>query len=290
MTDMSIVGPVTLDRIRDERVEWTGPGGVPYYAALAAVQMGCRVNVSTVLAKEHEDILLTELRKAGVDLRVSWSESSTMFVNSYLEGDDRSQELIAVARPIRPSDLNQDDTLLWYFGPLSRTDIAPDCFEAARERGGRLALDGQGLIRRVDGHRVLFGRNANFTAMLPTIDFLKLTERELYVATGNPALREAMMALVQNGAKDIVVTRGSAGSCIVANGRFFQIPSFPAAPLQDTTGCGDTYFAVYLCARLKDEEPEWAGRLAAAAAALKATRRGGLTATRSQIERLAKGA
>ncbi|MBT8401995.1 MAG: hypothetical protein KJO98_16085 [Rhodothermia bacterium] len=289
MTDIWIVGPVTLDRIRDVNGEWRGPGGVAYYGSLAASRMGCSVGVSTVLARSHEDLLLAELREAGIDVQFSWSESTTTFVNSYLEGlDDRRQELIAKARPILPRDLSTSGTRLWYFGPLSRSDIATDSFEAARKRGGQLALDAQGLLRRVDGQRVVQAPNARLNAILSDVDFLKLTETELHAATGNSVAQEAMTELSHNGPQEIVVTMGSAGSLVMVDGRFLRIPSYYVGPLLDTTGCGDTYFATYLSARLQNEDPEWAGRLAAVAAALKATRRGGPTATRSQIERLAK--
>ena len=87
------------------------------------------------------------------------------------------------------------------------------------------------------------------------------------------------------GLEEIIVTNGSKGSTIYrkSEGKF-NIPSFKPNRLKDTTGCGDTYAAIYAYARMKGFPIYEAGYLASAGASLKIERIGPLSSSIGHIK------
>jgi sulfofructose kinase len=84
-------------------------------------------------------------------------------------------------------------------------------------------------------------------------------------------------ALAEAGQACVTVTAGPAGCWYtgkVTGGRVHHVPAF-TVPVVDTTGCGDVFHGVYAAALALGQLPQQAVRMAAAAAALKATRPGG---------------
>ena len=69
--------------------------------------------------------------------------------------------------------------------------------------------------------------------------------------------------------KEAVVTLGSYGSIILADGHFYNIPAYAPREIVDATGCGDTYSAGYLYSRAQGASITEAGCYAAAMCTLK---------------------
>ena len=69
--------------------------------------------------------------------------------------------------------------------------------------------------------------------------------------------------------KEVVVTLGSYGSLILAEGKFYEIPAYEPHDIVDATGCGDTYSAGYLWCRSQGKGYDESGRFAAAMCTLK---------------------
>ena len=75
--------------------------------------------------------------------------------------------------------------------------------------------------------------------------------------------------------KALVLTRGSEGSIIYADGQRFEIPCVKAAEVVDPTGCGDAYRAGLLYGLTAGFDWPKTGRLAALMGAIKIASRGG---------------
>jgi len=69
--------------------------------------------------------------------------------------------------------------------------------------------------------------------------------------------------------KEVVVTTGSYGSLIFAEGNYYEIEAYPPKELIDPTGCGDTYSTGYLYCRVQGLGYEESGRFAAAMSTIK---------------------
>jgi adenosine kinase len=86
--------------------------------------------------------------------------------------------------------------------------------------------------------------------------------------------------------KAFVVTFGSRGSQILANGRDFEIPCVKVEQVVDPTGCGDAFRAGLLYGIAAGLDWALAGRLASLLGAIKIASRGGQnhSFTREEIE------
>ena len=84
------------------------------------------------------------------------------------------------------------------------------------------------------------------------------------------------------GCKEVLLTLGSEGSLIYAEGHFYQIPAYPPKEVVDATGCGDTYMLGYLYMRNKGASYEEAGCFAAALSTIKLEKSGPFRGTEKE--------
>ena len=83
--------------------------------------------------------------------------------------------------------------------------------------------------------------------------------------------------------KEVLLTLGSYGSLIYADGEFHEIPAFEPAEVVDATGCGDTYMTGFLYMRNKGASYDEAGRFAAAMCTIKLGASGPFSADESKV-------
>ena len=96
--------------------------------------------------------------------------------------------------------------------------------------------------------------------MLRHVSILKLSEEEARALLGEadePSLRSL-------GVPEVVITRGSRGSLVLADGVLSEVPAQPVGGPIDPTGAGDAFAAAYLVARSSGHAPVAAARRATA--------------------------
>jgi sugar/nucleoside kinase (ribokinase family) len=206
-----------------------------------------------------------------------------VFNNLNFKGDidRRVQTVASVAAPFAPSDLGNVRARWFYLGPLSSRDMSVEFVKAVRGRG-TVALDAQGLVRKVEMKEIQAVRPAETGALMRPISILKVDEREAAILSGTDGLEDAARQLRTLGPREVIVTSGSKGSMIFDGRKFHYIDPIVGEEV-DATGCGDTYLAAYLDRRLASDDPELAGRFAAAAATLALEREGAFQAGAPQV-------
>lgn len=266
-----MIGHVVLDRNTIGGIEHPPkPGGAAFYATSVFARLGLRTAVVTRVAPADEDLLLGELRALGVHVINLGTARSTVFRNIDAPSGERvrEQRVDQAAAPIEAADLPDLAARIWYLGPLARDDL--DCAIAGigRERGGRVAIDVQGLVRRVEDGRVV-PEQPSAPPGLGAIDVLKADDAEILTFTGTTTLDSAARAAVAAGAREVVITKANRGSILFDGRRRIEVPAYRPRPELDPTGCGDTYLAAYLTRRLETDDLAACGCFAAAAAAIK---------------------
>jgi sugar/nucleoside kinase (ribokinase family) len=123
-----------------------------------------------------------------------------------------------------------------------------------------VAFDGQGLVRPArPGPLVL---DADYDpAVLRHITVLKLSDDEAAALVGDPN-EDALRSL---GVAEVLVTFGSRGSLVLADGKLHQVPAQPVDG--DPTGAGDAFLAAYLVSRAAGYSAVAAARRASAVVA-----------------------
>jgi sugar/nucleoside kinase (ribokinase family) len=251
---LGVVGLVSLDRVDGGLPRL---GGAPYYAARALRVLGHPAVLATKLAPEDSG---RGLHALGVSV-VSRPAAKTISFRIENTGDRRTMEVEQLGDPWTPEEargwlskaLAHADWV--HAGALTRDDFPAETL-ALLSRGRTLSLDGQALVRPTRIGPVELDGDYD-PAVLEQVDVLKLAGDE--AATLGLSYDERSLGSL--GVREVVVTLGSRGCVVYADG----IAEFvPARPLQvvDPTGAGDAFMAAYLSYRRRRHGPPSAARLA----------------------------
>jgi sugar/nucleoside kinase (ribokinase family) len=145
-----------------------------------------------------------------------------------------------------------------HVGALARSDFPAETLAAlARER--RVSFDGQGLVRPARTGPLELDGDYD-PEVLRHVSILKLAEEEAEALVGEPD-EDALRSL---GVPEVVLTRGSRGSLVLADGKLSQVPARAVSGETDPTGAGDAFSAAYLVSRSTGHAPTAAARRATA--------------------------
>jgi sugar/nucleoside kinase (ribokinase family) len=254
---LGLVGSLSIDRIEGGPPQ---PGGAPFHAARALRLLARPAVVVTRCATEDRAALVPPLAALGLPVTCLNGGATSTFAFRY-EGDVRHFEVVSVgdawtaeeARVLRRGALADVEWV--HVGPVLRSDFPAETL-AELAAGRRLSYDGQGLVRRPEPGPLRL--DADFDpALLEHVSILKLAEEEAIAAAGSLE-PEALAAL---GPREVLVTFGSRGALVVADGRAERIRAHPVLDA-DPTGSGDAFSAGYLASRSAGMAPQAAARRA----------------------------
>ena len=263
------IGHITLDKIVTPRQTVYMPGGTAFYFAHGIAHLDPSDFLLVTSLAESEMKAVDDIRAEGVAVKVLPSPASVYFENKYGEDqNERTQRVLAKAAPFTPEGLRDVEAKYFHLGTLLADDFSLDVIKALA-RKGIVSVDAQGYLREVRGQEVFAVDWPEKTEAMKYIDILKANEKEMVTLTGSADPYEAARILADWGVKEVLLTLGSNGSLIYADGEFVEVPAFPPADVVDATGCGDTYMTGYLYMRNKGASYLEAGRFAAAMCTIK---------------------
>lgn len=284
MNDICCIGHITLDKIVTPKQTTYMPGGTSYYFSHGIKHLKDKDNYKLVTALAPSEYkAVEEMRSAGIQVEVLPSKKTVYFENVYGENqDNRTQRVQAKADPFTVEELKNEEARIFHLGSLLSDDFSLDVVKLLSEKG-ILAVDAQGYLREVRGQKVFPVDWKDKREALKYIDILKVNEHEAEVLTGYKDAKQAALQLAEWGVKEVLLTLGSLGSLIYAEGVFHQIPAYPPKEVVDATGCGDTYAMGYLYMRNKGASYEEAGCFAAAMSTIKLEKSGPFSGTEEQV-------
>ncbi len=260
------------------------PGGTSYYFSHGIRHLKDTRNYKLITALAPSEYKAVEdLRAKGIQVEVLPSRKTVYFENIYGENqDDRKQRVLAKADPFTVEELKDEEAKFFHLGSLLSDDFSLDVVKLLSGKG-KLAVDAQGYLREVRGEQVYPTDWKDKREALKYIDILKVNEHEAEVLTGFKDFKQAALQLAEWGVKEVLLTLGSLGSIIYAEGTFYKIPAYPTKNVVDATGCGDTYSMGYLYMRNKGASYEEAGCFAAALSTIKLEKSGPFSGTEEQV-------
>lgn len=286
MKKICCIGHITLDKIITPEATTYLNGGTSYYFAHG---ISCLDNPNFQLVTslaETEMSAVEELRRKNIDVIVFPSEHTVYFENKYGENkDNRTQRVLAKADPFKVDQFIPIKADYYHLGSLLADDFS---FELVRylSTKGIVSMDVQGYLRKVNGENVEAVDWTWKRETLKYVDILKVNEHEMYVLTGQTDVRKAAEMLASWGVREIIITEGSLGSFVYAEGKLVEIRAYPPKKVVDATGCGDTYMTGYLYMRAKGASIREAGCFAAAMSTLKLEGFGPFNGTEKDIRRI----
>ena len=289
--DIICIGHITKDKIVTPKAEIYMPGGSSFYFSYGINHLDNK-NLSyrllTSLAEEDMQAV-HDMRAAGIQVDVIPSRHTVYFENIY-EADQnvRHQRVRAKADPFTIDSVKDVEARYIVLGSLLADDFPLEVIQYLSTRG-TLVVDAQGYLREVRGEKVYAIDWKEKREALKYIDILKVNEYEAEVLTGTAHLHKAAEILASWGVKEVLLTQGSFGSTLLADGQFYDIPAYEPLNVVDATGCGDTFVMGYVYKRAQGASVDEAGHFAAAVSTLKLEASGPFCGTEQQaINRIPK--
>ena len=282
--DICCIGHITLDKIVTPKKTTYLPGGTSYYFSHGIRHLKDIQNYKLITALAPSEYKAVEdMRKEGIRVKVLPSKNTVYFENTYGENqDNRTQRVLAKADPFTVDELKDENAHIFHLGSLLSDDFSLDVVKMLSGKG-ILAVDAQGYLREVREEKVYPIDWKDKKEALKYIDILKINEHEAEVLTGFKDPKQAALQLAAWGVKEVLLTLGSLGSLIYAEGTFHKIPAYPPHEVVDATGCGDTYVLGYLYMRNKGASYEEAGCFAAAMSTIKLEKSGPFSGTEEEV-------
>lgn len=281
--NLCCIGHITLDKIVTPKHTLHMPGGTSFYFAHGMSHLDTSDFLLVTALAESEMGAVEDIRRKGIDVKVLPSAHSVYFENKYGENqNNRTQRVLAKADPFTVEGLQEIDAHIFHLGSLLADDFSLDVVKYLSTKG-MLSVDVQGYLREVRGENVFAVDWPEKEEALKHIHILKANEHETEVLTGCTDPRKAALMLADWGVKEVLLTLGSMGSVIYAEGEFHEIPAYPPKEIVDATGCGDTYMAGYLYMRNKGASYKEAGCFAAAMCTIKLEASGPFQGTEKDV-------
>jgi ribokinase len=249
------------------------PGGKGANQAVAAARLGARVAmVGCVGADSFGDSLIQNVKNNGVDAAHIQRDGSAATGTATILVDAKGQNSIVLSpganARVSPDDLRPD--------MLAGARLLLLQLEIPTEAGLRAAQ----LAHRSKTRVIL---NPAPAAELPD-ELLKLSdyvvpnETELALLTGSElrdkrSLESAARALLQRGARSVVVTLGAKGALVVSGFATKYVPAYRVRPV-DTTAAGDAFIGGLAAALLRRNSLQDAVQYGCACGALATTKFG----------------
>lgn len=287
MYDICCIGHLTHDKIVTPRHTVHMAGGTSFYFSHAIKHMPVQYHLVTALAKEDLHFV-DDLIQVGINATVLPSKHTVYFENIYPDhSDHREQKVLSIADPFKVTDMMDLQASVFHLGPLLADDMSVELILSLSTKG-KISLDVQGFLRKVMDQEVMATDWVNKREVLPYIHFLKANETEAEKLTGLSNHYDAAKSLADDGVQEVIITLGSKGSLIYAEGNFYEVPAVQPIVVVDATGCGDTYMGGYLYKRFQNANYYEAGLFGAAMASMKIAASGPLNGTEAAINDLLK--
>lgn len=249
-------------------------GGLTATALVAAARLGARCVYAGALGDDElSKFVLGRFQEEGVSVEHVRFQSGARPVHAVVVVDEtqhtRTILFDTAGSPEATEDWPTEDTI-----HAARVLFVDHCGVAGMIRAGRVARDaGIPVVADLES-----AESPRFPELFDLVDHLILSQTFAQRVTGLQDPAAAAQWLWSSGSRRAaVVTCGGEGCWYVAADmpqKARHQPAF-AVDVVDTTGCGDVFHGAYAASIARGQEVATAIRFATAAAALKATRRGG---------------
>ena len=271
-----------------------GPGGKGSNQAIAAARLGGTVTfISKVGTDYFGELARSVHRKAGVHLDYLFTTPDDTTGAAAILVDQASSENAIVVVPGAAKALTFSDIdrardaisesacfLTQFELPLPQIEYG---LQMAHSLGVRTILNPAPACECSD-------------SLLQLCDYVTPNESEASTLTGMPVdtmaqIERAAAALLQRGARNVVLTLGARGAFVMGPGIAEHVQAFQTGSVVDTTGAGDALNGAFAVALAEEMSLVEATRFGCAAAALSVTRPGTAASMpgREEVDRLYGG-
>lgn len=254
---VTVMGNLAIDVINGAP---PSPGGCASFAGVALTAVDVPGRLVAMGAERDHGLFDNLVDRLGPMLRILPSDRTSSFRLDYTDVDHRRMFVDAVGPVWRAAEVDaaDPDTTWLHLAPLLRTDFPAETLALLHARGHRIVYDGQGLVRADRVGPMVVDRHFS-PELLRHISVLKLAEDEAVIVADGPFDASAAARL---GVPEVLVTYGSEGCDIYADGTVVRVPAAWRVEGVQTTGAGDMFTACYTAHRAAGADTRGAVELA----------------------------
>ena len=234
------------------RTEGRVLSGCSTNACLALAALGHRTTLVGKVGDDYHDLFIADMERFGIGHQVGRCRETGGFQLIYDDTGDRTLDVLGIADPIDPVEELPDDCRAVIFGPILG-ECGVEHMRAVAERSDALrVLDVQGLMRVLEGRRILRVAGPAVDEGISLSHVAKPNEHEARIITDIDPRHDPQRCVREihaRGCQIAVVTLAEAGSVIFDGSPYLEIPPYETLA-RDSTGAGDTYMAGFVHAYL----------------------------------------
>lgn len=251
-----------------------GSGGKGANQAVGAARLGANVTFSCMLGEdEYGKRTIEELRKEQIDTTYVFSRPDVASGVAFIMVDNKGENCIVVDSganmEFKPADLDKIADFHRYNLVLSQLEIPLETVERCAEICSTNKIP---FILNPAPARELSAQ------LLQRVDVITPNETEAEILTGikvedEASAEAAATTLVSMGVKSVIITLGSKGAYVYADGKGRTVKAYKVKAV-DTTAAGDIFNAAFCVARVNGHDIDQSVDFASAASAIAVTRKG----------------
>ncbi|MEM2901824.1 MAG: PfkB family carbohydrate kinase [Candidatus Bathyarchaeia archaeon] len=265
MKDLTVLGHLTIDLLKDRRGYSKLPGGPAYYTSIAGKSMNLTVTAITKVGEDYPCSFLDKLRSHGVEVKLTATQRPTTTFEIEYDGD-RKMRLLKKCADYTFEDLNHQFSRGLHLGPVAGEISSKVAYQAIR-KAEFTSLDVQGFIRSFDDEGKITLR-PSMNNIFTKAGLIKCSLEEAQAITDEMAPEAALRKLSNLGPRIVILTLGPQGAFMAVDEKGYRGPAYPQVKVRDVTGAGDVFVGAFLSGVLKQSDELWSFSLALAAASI----------------------
>ena len=244
---LDVISHCTIDTIEINDSKYVVSGGPACYCSLTARILKFDVVLHTKFGSDFP--LANYLTEQKIVFEDSLSiKPTTQFVLN-LVNSERTLFLQNKCEPISDITLDSDNVII---SPLF-DEISIELFEKIKNNASFVMLDPQGFLRRRNLENKIHLEQTDLN--LSNVSAIKVNTDELKCLTGISNV-DGIKILQKKGIDSVILT-DKQNITLLSKNRIYSI-TLPNLELNDTTGLGDIFCAVFCCTMLKEKDILWA--------------------------------
>ena len=255
MSNICIIGHISIDMITNKQIKEKSIGGPPCYTGITCINEGLNVEIYTKVGKDFPIEYKTWLENKGIIMKNSISVSNTTsFEITEYNNNNKKIKLLNKCENIilEESEINNYEGII--ISPIVN-ELNVKNKKILNAFGKKTMLDPQGYLRKFNEEGICNLRYMNINE-LPQTEIIKISEEESLMLDKSSNFLDRL----KNISKIYPITIGTINNqltYLINDGKCYAIKNNQSSILKDTIGLGDILNGVFFSMYMKNNDILW---------------------------------
>ena len=254
MSNICIIGHISIDKIYNNNNMHESIGGPPCYSGITSINEGNNIEVLTKVGKDFPDKYESWLNVKNIIIKNQKSSKDTTSFKIKEINNNKQLILINKCEEIIPKKTILDNYDGIIISPIAN-ELSKKYNKIINKLENNTMLDPQGYLREFDKEGFCNLRY-NKINELPRTDIIKISEEESIMLDNSTKVLDRLKKIAETYPTTIG-TIGNYSTYIINNEKCYLINNNKSDNLKDTVGLGDILNGMFFSMYLKNEDILW---------------------------------